>query len=179
MELKGSKTEANLNQAFSSECRARTKYEFFAAQARKDGYQQIAQLFDETARNEKEHAEMWYKALNGAMPETLPALKDAMQTENHEWTDLYDNFAKTAREEGFDDIADLFERTSSIEKAHEERFKTLARNIQRDRVFKKSKEIVWKCNNCGYLHRGKNAPDRCPMCDHPQAHFRKQETGYV
>nr|WP_295001329.1 rubrerythrin family protein [uncultured Methanobrevibacter sp.] len=178
--LEGSKTEKNLKTALEGEAFAHMKYEYYASQAKKDGFVEIQDIFLETSQNEKEHGKVWFKLLHdGSVPHTLENLKESVEVEKYEWSDMYKKFAKTAREEGFDDIADLFERTSSIEKAHEERFKTLARNIQRDRVFKKSKEIVWKCNNCGYLHRGKNAPDECPMCDHPQAHFRKQETGYI
>lgn len=178
--LEGSKTEKNLITALEGEAFAHMKYEYYASQAKKDGFVEIQDIFLETSQNEKEHGKVWFKLLHdGSVPHTLENLKESVEVEKYEWSDMYKKFAKTAREEGFDDIADLFERTSCIEKAHEERFKTLARNIQRDKVFKKSKEIVWKCNNCGYLHRGKNAPEVCPMCDHPQAHFRKQETGYV
>lgn len=178
--LEGSQTEKNLKTALEGEAFAHMKYEYYASQAKKDGFVEIQDIFLETSQNEKEHGKVWFKLLHdGSVPHTLENLKESVEVEKYEWSDMYKKFAKTAREEGFDDIADLFERTSSIEKAHEERYKALARNIQRDRVFKKSKEIVWKCNNCGYLHRGKNAPDECPMCDHPQAHFRKQETGYI
>lgn len=179
MELKGSQTESNLNHAFSSECRARTKYEFFAAQARKDGYQQIAKIFDETARNEKEHAEMWYKELHGnAMPVTLPALREAAQTENHEWTDMYDGYAKTAREEGFDQIAALFEKVASIEKKHEERYRKLIANIEGGLVFSRDGDTVWQCMACGHIVIGKKAPETCPVCGYAQGYFQIRAENY-
>lgn len=146
---------------------------------KKDGFVEIKDIFLETSANEKEHGKVWFKLLHdGKVPDTLTNLKEAMEVEKYEWSDMYKNFAKTAREEGFVDIAELFERTSTVEKAHEERYKVLAKNISKNRVFEKPKEIVWKCNNCGYLHNGKTAPDVCPMCDHPQAHYRKLTKGY-
>lgn len=177
--LKGSKTEKNLMTALEGEAYAHMKYEWYASQAKKDGFVEIKDIFLETSANEKEHGKVWFKLLHdGKVPDTLTNLKEAMEVEKYEWSDMYKNFAKTAREEGFVDIAELFERTSTVEKAHEERYKVLAKNISKNRVFEKPKEIVWKCNNCGYLHKGKNAPDVCPMCDHPQAHYRKLTKGY-
>ncbi len=177
--LKGSKTEQNLITALQGEAFAHMKYEYYASQAKKDGFVEIQDIFLETSANEKEHGKVWFKLLHdGAIPDTLTNLKESMEVEQYEWSDMYKNFAKTAHEEGFHDIANLFERTSTVEKAHEERYKTLAKNINKDKVFKKSKEIVWKCNNCGYLHRGKQAPEVCPLCDHPQAHYRKLTKGY-
>lgn len=177
--LKGSKTEENLKTALQGEAYAHMKYEWYASQAKKDGFVEIQDIFLETSANEKEHGKVWFKLLNGgSVPDTLTNLKESMEVEKYEWSDMYKNFAKTAREEGFIDIAELFELTSTVEKAHEERYKVLAKNIQKDRVFKKTNEIVWKCNNCGYLHKGKVAPEVCPMCDHPQAHYRKLTEGY-
>ncbi|WP_295113876.1 rubrerythrin [uncultured Methanobrevibacter sp.] len=176
--LKGSKTEKNLMTALEGEAFAHMKYQYYASQAKKDGFVEIQDIFLETSANEKEHGKVWFKLLHDGVPDTLANLKESVEVEKYEWSDMYKNFAETAREEGFADIAELFENTSTIEKTHEERFKTLAKNIQKDRVFKKSGEITWKCNNCGYLHTAKNAPEVCPMCDHPQAHFRKQTKGY-
>ena len=179
MELKGSKTEAALWQAFADECKARTSYEFFASQARKDGYQQIAALFDETARNEKEHAEMWYKQLHaGQIPSTLPALRDAADTENHEWTDLYAGYAKTAREEGFDKIATLFERVGEIERQHEERYRTLIGNIEGGLVFSRDNDVIWQCAACGHIAVGKKAPQVCPVCGYAQGWFQLRAENY-
>ena len=152
--LKGSKTEKNLMTALEGEAFAHLKYEFYASQAKKDGFVEIQDIFLETSKNEKEHGKVWFKLLHGGeVPHTLVNLKESMEVEKYEWSDMYKNFAKTAREEGFDDIAKLFELTSTIEKTHEERYKALAKNIKNDKVFKKPKEIVWKCNNCGYLHK--------------------------
>ena len=177
--LKGSKTEKNLRTALEGEAFAHMKYEFYASQAKKDGFVEIQDIFLETSKNEKEHGKVWFKLLHGGeVPHTLENLTESMEVEKYEWSDMYKNFAKTAREEGFDDIAELFELTSTIEKAHEERYKTLSENIKKDKVFKKPKEIIWKCNNCGYLHKGKTAPEVCPMCNHPQAHYRKLTKGY-
>jgi len=179
MELKGSKTEAALRQAFGDECKARTTYEFFAAQARRDGYQQIAALFDETARNEKEHAEMWYKELHGhAMPATLPALRDAAQIENHEWTDLYAERARTAREEGFGRIAALFEQVGAIERQHEERYRRLIGNIEGGAVFSRDGDTVWQCIACGHIVVGRKAPDACPVCGYAQGYFQIKAENY-
>ena len=179
VDLKGSKTEENLKTALAGESQARVKYEFYASQAKKDGYVEIKEIFQESSDNEKEHAKIWFKLLNGGgVPDTETNLKDPAAGENYEWTEMYKEFAQTAREEGFDDIAEHFELTASIEKAHEERFKVLAENIRNNSVFKKSDEITWKCNNCGYLHHSKTAPEVCPMCNHPKDHFRKQTMGY-
>ena len=177
--LKGSKTEENLKTALQGEAYAHMKYAYYASQAKKDGFVEIQDIFLETSANEKEHGKVWFKLLNGgSVPDTLTNLKESMEVEKYEWSDMYKNFAKTAREEGFVDIAELFELTSTVEKAHEERYKVLAENIENGGVFKKPEEIMWKCNNCGYLHRGKEAPEVCPMCDHPQAHYRKLTEGY-
>lgn len=177
--LKGSKTEQNLMTALQGEAFAHMKYEYYASQAKKDGFVEIQDIFLETSANEKEHGKVWFKLLHeGEIPDTVTNLMESMEVEQYEWSDMYKNFAKTAHEEGFDDIAELFELTSAVEKAHEERYKTLAENIENDKVFKKPKEIVWKCNNCGYLHNGKEAPEVCPLCDHPKAHYRKLTRGY-
>ena len=179
MELRGSRTEAALRQAFADECRARTSYEFFASQARKDGYQQIAAIFEETARNEKEHAEMWYKELHGhQMPATLPALRDAAQTENHEWTDLYAGYAETAREEGFDQIAGLFEKVGAIERQHEERYRKLIDNIEGGLVFSRKGDAIWQCIACGHILVGRAAPETCPVCGYAQGYFQLRAENY-
>ena len=178
-DLKGTKTEENLKTALAGESQARVKYEWYASQAKKDGYVQIKNIFQESSDNEKEHAKVWFKLLHGGkVPDTEVNLADAAAGEHAEWTEMYKEFAETAREEGFDDIADLFEKTASIEKVHEERYNRLLDNIKADKVFKKDEEIAWKCNNCGYIHYGKEAPEVCPMCDHPQAHFQKQDLSY-
>ena len=179
MELKGSKTEANLFAAFAGESKARNKYTYYASKAKKEGYEQIAAIFEETAGNEKEHAKMWFKELHGgAVPSTLDNLKDAAAGENYEWTDMYATFAKEAREEGFDRIAYLFEEVGKIEKQHEERYMTLVANIENDMVFKKGEETVWICRNCGHVHVGEEAPKVCPVCAHPQAYFEKRAMNY-
>ena len=178
MKLKGSETEKNLITALEGEAFAHMKYAYYASQAKKDGFVEIKDIFLETSANEKEHGKVWFKLLHDGVPDTLTNLLESMEVEKYEWSDMYKNFAKTAHSEGFHDIAKLFELTSTIEKAHEKRFNTLAQNIREDKVFKKDEEIVWKCNNCGYLHKGKNAPEVCPMCDHPQAHYRKLTEGY-
>ena len=179
VDLKGTKTEENLKTALAGESQARVKYEWYASQAKKDGYVQIKDIFQESSDNEKEHAKVWFKLLHGGkVPDTLTNLADAAAGEHEEWTEMYKEFAETAREEGFEDIAKLFEATASIEKVHEERYLALAENIKADKVFKKDEEIAWKCNNCGYIHYGSEAPEVCPMCDHPQAHFRKQDKSY-
>ena len=177
-ELKGSKTEANLLTAFAGESQARNKYTYYASKARKDGYVQIAKIFEETAGNEKEHAELWFKLLNGGIGDTLSNLKDAAAGENYEWTDMYAGFAKTAREEGLDQIADLFEGVAKIEKEHEERYLALLKNIEDGVVFKKDNVRVWKCRNCGHIHVGESAPEVCPVCAHPQAYFELQAKNY-
>ena len=178
MELKGTKTEKNLLEAFAGESMARNKYTYFASVAKKEGYVQVANIFEETAANEKEHAKLWYKLLNGGVKDTLTNLKDAANGENYEWTDMYAKFAKEAREEGFDNIADLFEGVAKIEKAHEARYKKLAENIETGIVFKKDDIVVWKCNNCGHIHVGKEAPTVCPVCAHPQSFFEVKAENY-
>ena len=180
MELKGSKTEANLMAAFAGESQARNKYTYFASKAKKEGYEQIAAVFEETANNEKEHAKMWFKELNaGAVPSTIDNLKAAAEGENYEWTDMYKEFAKTAKEEGFDHIAYLFEEVGKIEKEHEERYLKLLDNINNDLVFKtKEDETVWICRNCGHVYVGKEAPKVCPVCAHPQSYFERKANNY-
>ncbi|MDO5810943.1 MAG: rubrerythrin family protein [Methanobrevibacter sp.] len=179
-DLKGTKTEENLKAALAGESQARVKYEFYASQAKKDGYVEIRDIFQESSDNEKEHAKIWFKLLNGgSVPDTLTNLADAAAGEHEEWTSMYKEFAETAREEGFDDIADLFDAAGATEKAHEDRYNALTDKIKAGKVFKKDEEIAWKCNNCGYIHYGKDAPEVCPLCDHPQAHFRKQDTSYI
>ena len=172
MELKGSKTEANLQAAFAGESQARNKYTYFASQARKDGYEQIADIFEETARNEKEHAKMWFKLLNGgAVPTTAENLKAAAEGENYEWTTMYEDFAKTAEEEGFKDIARLFRLVGKIEAEHEKRYLKLLDNVTGEKVFSKDGDTIWKCANCGHIVIGKKAPGVCPVCQHPQSYF--------
>ena len=177
-ELKGSKTEQNLMTAFAGESQAHTKYLYYASKAKKDGYVQIGALFEETAKNEKEHAKIWFKLLHGGMPATTENLKDAAAGENYEWTDMYAGFAKTAREEGFDDIATLFDGVAAIEKEHEERYKKLLQNIEGDLVFSKDGDAVWQCANCGHIVVGKKAPEVCPVCAHPQAYFQVRAENY-
>lgn len=171
MELKGSKTLENLKAAFAGESQAHTKYQYFASQAKKDGYVQIQNIFMETSKNEKEHAKIWYKLINDGVGKTTENLKAAAEGENEEWTSMYPEFAKTAREEGFDKIADLFEAVAGIEKEHEERYKLLLLNVEQDKVFKAGEKVIWQCSNCGYVCTGENAPEECPVCAHPQAHF--------
>ena len=179
MELKGSKTEQNLMTAFAGESQARNKYTYYASKAKKDGYEQIAAIFEETANNEKEHAKMWFKELHGGdVPSTEENLLDAANGENYEWTDMYAGFAKEAREEGFDKIARLFESVAKIEKEHEERYKTLLENIKNERVFNKEESVVWVCRNCGHVHVGKVAPKVCPVCNHPQSYFEMKSINY-
>ena len=179
MELKGSKTEQNLMTAFAGESQARNKYTYYASKAKKDGYEQIAAIFEETANNEKEHAKMWFKELHGGeVPSTEENLLDAANGENYEWTEMYDGFAKEAREEGFDKIARLFESVAKIEKEHEERYKTLLENIKNERVFNKEESVVWVCRNCGHVHVGKVAPKVCPVCNHPQSYFEMKSINY-
>ncbi len=179
MELKGSKTEANLNAAFAGESMARNKYTFYASQAKKEGYEQIADIFLETAENEKEHAKLWFKALHGGcVPKTIENLKDAAAGENYEWTDMYAEFAKVAREEGFNEIAAMFEGVGGVEKHHEERYLALLKNIEDGVVFKKDKVTMWKCRNCGYIHIGEEAPKVCPVCKHPQSFFEVRATNW-
>ena len=179
MNIKGTKTEANLMTAFSGESQARTKYTYYASQAKKEGYEQISGLFMETAENEKEHAKLWFKLLHdGAVPKTIENLKDAADGENYEWTDMYATFAKEAREEGLDDIAVMFEYVGKVEKAHEERYRKLLENIEQGLVFKRGDVYMWKCRNCGYIHVGKEAPQVCPTCKHPQAYFEIMTENY-
>lgn len=178
-DLKGTKTEKNLLEAFAGESQARTKYTFFASKAKKDGYEQIAAIFSETADNEKEHAKLRYKLLHGGeIPSTEECLKIAAEGENYEWTDMYDKFAKEAREEGFDKIAYLFEGVAKIEKEHEERFKKLLENIEDGLVFSRDGDTIWKCRNCGHIHIGKKAPEICPVCNHPKAFFEIKAENY-
>jgi len=172
MELKGSRTEKNLETAFAGESMARNKYTFYASQARKDGFEQIAALFEETAHNEMAHAKIWFKLLHGgAVPETAQALLDAAEGENYEWTEMYKEFAEVAREEGFNDIADLMDMVGAIEREHEDRYSTLRDNVLSNDVFKREVAEVWRCRNCGHLHVAEGAPEMCPVCDHPKAHF--------
>ena len=179
MELKGSKTEQNLMTAFAGESQARNKYTYFASKAKKDGYEQIADIFLETAENEKEHAKIWYKLLNGGdIPSTIDNLKIAAEGENYEWTDMYAEFAKTAKEEGFDRIAYLFESVGKIEKEHEERYRKLIENIEGGLVFSKDGDKIWKCRNCGHICIGKEAPKVCPVCSHPQSYFEIKAENY-
>ncbi len=179
MELKGSKTEANLMAAFAGESQARNKYTYYASKAKKDGYVQIANIFEETAANEKEHAKLWFKILHGgAIPSTIDNLYDAAQGENFEWTDMYDSFAKTADEEGFTEIAKLFRGVAEIEREHEERYRKLIENIEVGLVFSRDGDKIWQCTNCGHIVIGKNAPELCPVCAHPQAYFQIKAENY-
>ncbi len=179
MELKGSRTEANLMTAFAGESQARNKYTYYASKAKKDGYVQIAQIFEETANNEKEHAKIWFKLLHdGGIPTTVENLKDAAAGENYEWTEMYAEFAKVAKEEGFDHIASLFEMVAKIEKDHEERYKKLLSNIEGGLVFSRDGDMMWICSNCGHVHIGKEAPELCPVCAHPKAYFMVKAENY-
>jgi len=179
MDLKGSKTEKNLEEAFAGESKARNKYTYYASQAKKDGYVQISNIFEETAFNEKEHAKIWFKLLKGGdMPNTMVNLKDAAEGEYYEWTDMYPGFAKVAREEGFTKIAALFEMVSKIEKGHEERYKKLLKNIEDEIVFSRDGNCIWQCSNCGHIVVGKKAPKICPVCDHPQSYFEIKPENY-
>ena len=177
MELKGSKTEQNLRAAFSGESEARNKYTYFASVARKEGYQQICAIFEETANNEKEHAKMWFKELKG-IGTTAENLESAAAGENYEWTDMYANFAKEAEEEGFTEIARKFRLVAEIEKTHEERYRKLLSNVEMQAVFEKAEETMWECRNCGHLVMGKKAPQVCPVCNHPQAYFQVRKENY-
>ena len=176
--LKGTKTEANLQAAFAGESQARNKYTYYASKAKKDGYVQIAAIFEETANNEKEHAKMWYKLLNDGIGSTEENLKDAAEGENYEWTDMYAGFAKEAREEGFEEIAALFEGVAAIEKEHEERYRKLLANIEDRLIFSKDGDTIWQCANCGHICVGKEAPKVCPVCAHPQAYFQVKAENY-
>ena len=177
MELKGSQTEKNLWAAFAGESQARNKYTYFASKAKKDGYVQISNIFTETADNEKEHAKIWFKLVEG-IGDTPANLKAAAAGEHDEWTSMYPGFAKTAKEEGFDKIAALFEAVATIEKEHEERYKLLLINTEQDKVFKKGEKILWQCLNCGYICEGDTAPQVCPVCAHPQAYFQQVARNY-
>lgn len=177
-DLKGSKTEQNLMAAFAGESQAHTKYLYYASKAKKDGYVQIGSLFEETAKNEKEHAKIWFKLLHEGMPSTPDNLKDAAAGENYEWTDMYAGFAETARAEGFNEIAALFDGVAAIEKEHEERYKKLLANIEGGLVFSKDGDAVWQCSNCGHIVVGKQAPEICPVCAHPQAYFQVRAENY-
>lgn len=176
--LKGTKTEANLMTAFAGESQARNKYTYYASKAKKEGYEQIASLFLETANNEKEHAKIWFKLLHDGIADTATNLEDAADGENYEWTDMYATFAKEAREEGFDDIAFLFEGVAKIEKEHEERYRALLKNVKEGLVFSKDGEQIWQCANCGHIVVGKRAPEVCPICAHPQAYFQIRANNY-
>ena len=178
-DLKGTKTEANLMTAFAGESQARNKYTYYASKAKKEGYEQIAAIFEETAGNEKEHAKMWFKYLcGGEIPNTITNLEDAANGENYEWTEMYDEFSKVAKEEGFDDIANKFKLVGAIEKEHEARYRKLLDNIKEERVFNKEESVVWVCRNCGHVHVGKNAPKVCPTCNHPQSYFEVKSLNY-
>jgi len=177
--LKGTKTEKNLWEAFAGESMARNKYSFFAGKAKREGYEQIAGLFEETANNEKEHAKIWYKLLfDGEVPSTEANLKAAAEGEHEEWTEMYSRMAKEAKEEGFDKIAFLFEKVGQIEKEHEERYLKLLENVETDKVFKRQEKMVWICRNCGYIIDASAAPKICPICDHPQAYFELRSVNY-
>ena len=179
MELKGSKTEQNLMAAFAGESQARNKYTYFASKAKKDGYEQIAAIFEETANNEKEHAKMWFKLLEGGSVKSTPEnLKAAAEGENYEWTDMYAGFAEVAKEEGFDHIAFLFSEVAKIEKEHEERYKKLLKNIEDELVFSNDGDTIWVCRNCGHVVVGGKAPKVCPVCEHPQSYFERKANNY-
>lgn len=178
MNLKGTKTEKNLLEAFAGESMARNKYTFFASKAKKDGYVQISKIFEETAANEKEHAEIWYKYLHNGVASTPENLKDAAAGENYEWTDMYDRMAKEAREEGFFEIAEKFEMVGAIEREHENRYKKFLANIEGGLVFSREGDMVWQCSNCGHIVIGKQAPSICPVCDHPQSYFQLKPENY-
>lgn len=178
-DLKGTKTEKNLMEAFSGESQARNKYSYYASKAKKDGYVQIGNIFEETANNEKEHAKLWFKYLNGgAVGDTIDNLKDAANGENYEWTDMYARMAKEAHEEGFEEIAAKFEGVAAIEKQHEERYRKLLKNVEDKKVFSKDGDCIWQCSNCGHIVIGKNAPEICPVCNHPQSYFQVKAENY-
>ena len=177
-DLKGTKTEANLAAAFAGESQARNKYTYYASKAKKEGFVQISNLVLETAANEKEHAEIWFKLLHDGIPDTAACLKDAAAGENYEWPDMYATFAKEAKEEGFDKIAFLFESVAKIEKEHEERYLALLKNVDTKQVFEKTGIVIWQCSNCGHIHVGEKAPEVCPVCAHPQAYFQIKAENY-
>lgn len=178
MNLKGTKTEKNLLEAFAGESMARNKYTYYASKAKKEGYVQIANIFEQTANNEKEHAKLWFKLLHNGMPDTMENLKDAAAGENYEWTDMYEGFAKTAEEEGFPELAAKFRLVAEIEKHHEERYRALLKNVETAAVFEKSEVKVWECRNCGHLVVGTKAPEVCPTCAHPQSYFEVRAENY-
>ena len=179
MELKGTRTEENLKKAFAGESQARVKYEYYASRAKKDGYEQIASIFEETSRNEKEHAKLWFKALHdGGVPTTTVNLEDAANGENYECTDMYDEFARVAKEEGFDHLAFLFESVGKIEKEHEERYRKLLENIKNGTVFHSEEKVAWECMDCGHLHYGTDAPGKCPVCGADKAKFKRRAVNY-
>ena len=179
-DLKGTKTEENLKAAFAGESQAHTKYQYFAAKAKEEGYVQIHDIFMETSKNEREHAKIWYKLLNDeVIPDTIANLNGAADGENEEWTDMYPGFAATATEEGFDEIAALFTLVGGIEKEHEERYRTLLKNVEEEAVFKKAETIQWKCSNCGFIFEGDEVPVLCPVCKHPQAYFEERAQNYL
>lgn len=179
MKLDGSKTEANLAEAFAGECEARTKYDYYASQAKKDGYEQIAAIFEETAKNEKEHAKLWFKAIvGGTIPSTPDNLKEAATGELYEWSEMYKNFAEVAYDEGFDEIAKLFEGVSSVEKQHQERYLKLLENIETNEVFEKDEKTTWKCRNCGHIYTSIKALETCPVCNHSMAHMEVKCSNY-
>ena len=178
-QLKGTKTEANLKTAFAGESQAHTKYLYYASKAKKEGYVQIGALFEETAKNEKEHAKIWFKLLHGGdVPATDTNLTDAAAGENYEWTDMYATFAKEAREEGFERIAYLFEKVGDIEREHEKRYLALLKNVKEGIVFSRDEEMIWQCSNCGHIVVGKKAPEICPVCAHPKAYFQLRAENY-
>lgn len=179
MDLKGSRTEQNLQAAFAGESEARNKYSYYASKAKKDGYEQIAAIFEETAGNEKEHAKLWFKLLHdGAVPDTIENLRDAAGGENYEWTNMYKTFAEEAHKEGFSDIAALFEGVAEVEREHEARYLRLLAAIENHSVFSKEGETIWHCRNCGHIHIGKSAPESCPVCNHPQSFFQMKPENY-
>ena len=177
-DLKGSRTQQNLQTAFAGESMARNKYTYYASKARKEGFEQIANLFEETANNEKEHAKMWFKLLHDGVGTTEENLLDAAMGEHYEWTEMYALFAKEAKQEGFDHIAYLFEGIAQIEKEHEDRYRKLLDNVKKELVFSKDQEAIWQCANCGHIYVGKKAPEICPVCDHPQAYFQVKAENY-
>lgn len=178
MKLEGTKTLKNLETAFAGESMATNKYTYFASKAKKDGYVQISKIFEETAHNEKEHAKIWFKLINDGVGTTEENLLAAAEGENYEWTDMYATFAAEAKEEGFDHIAKLFEQVAAIEKEHEERYRKLLANVEGGLVFSKDGDVIWECSNCGHIHIGKDAPEMCPVCAHPQAHFMVRANNY-
>ena len=178
-DLKGTQTEKNLEFAFAGESQAHTKYQYFAKKAKEEGYIQIHDIFMETSKNEREHAKLWFKLLHGdEIPDTIENLNAAADGENYEWTEMYKEFAETAHEEGFPTIAFLFEKVSAIEKEHEKRYRTLLKNVEEDKVFNKDEDIEWKCENCGFIFSGSNAPEKCPVCGRPKAYFEQRAVNY-